>query len=113
MLDFEKVLLIRRAQLRRVLASHADAQPRTEGLGRLWSLEGHRRFLDVDPEPGEQRLAPWVASELAAVERALDRFHSGSYGLCVECRDLMALTQLERRPWAEVCDECAQHTPPE
>lgn len=50
--------------------------------------------------------------ELAAVERALQRIESGSYGICEDCGEPIGMRRLMALPWASLCPDCAsQHTP--
>jgi DnaK suppressor protein len=45
--------------------------------------------------------------DLAAVDRAVDRLASGSYGCCVCCGDDIGEARLEALPSAETCIACA------
>jgi len=48
-----------------------------------------------------------VVAQLAEVQRALDRLHTGSYGICVVCGRSIPTERLEARPAADRCVACA------
>jgi len=64
---------------------------------RAVSLHGH----DVDLDVLERRRA-----RLAAVERALERLHRGTYGDCGECGEPIGEERLAILPFALLCIEC-------
>ena len=43
---------------------------------------------------------------LAAIEAALERLESGSYGACTSCHLPIAPGRLEALPWAALCIDC-------
>lgn len=43
---------------------------------------------------------------LTLVENALQRLGDGTYGLCLQCGEAIALRRLEALPWAERCVRC-------
>jgi DnaK suppressor protein len=45
---------------------------------------------------------------LADVTAALVAIEKGSYGVCVECHEPIALTRLEIIPWAPYCIRCQE-----
>ena len=46
------------------------------------------------------------ATRFAEVSEALDRIRAGSYGLCLECGEAIALRRLSALPWARLCLDC-------
>ncbi|MBC8205063.1 TraR/DksA C4-type zinc finger protein [bacterium] len=42
------------------------------------------------------------------LDRALDRIKDGSYGICMECGELIAKPRLEAVPHARLCIKCKQ-----
>ncbi len=46
------------------------------------------------------------ANHLAAVDAALRRIESGTYGTCENCGRPIALERLEAMPWATLCIDC-------
>ena len=58
----------------------------------------------------EKRLAleNRTRQELAGVERALDKFEKGTYGLCDNCGKPIAPERLEALPQASLCVNCKE-----
>lgn len=52
-------------------------------------------------------LADAARAELAEVDGALERWESGSYGLCERCGESIPRERLEVRPFATRCVPCA------
>ncbi len=48
------------------------------------------------------------AKILQAIEEALERLDSGSYGLCRDCGEDIAAARLNAIPWTRVCIECKE-----
>src|SRR5688572_4730381 len=48
------------------------------------------------------------AKILQAIEEALFRMEKGSYGICRDCGEPIALARLEAIPWTRVCISCKQ-----
>jgi len=46
-------------------------------------------------------------NELYAVNMALQRIETGTYGLCQECGEEISQARLEAIPWADLCIDCA------
>jgi DnaK suppressor protein len=49
-----------------------------------------------------------LRTNLAEVERALDRIDAGMYGTCERCGEPIDPARLEARPWALLCIDCKQ-----
>ena len=45
---------------------------------------------------------------LRAVEEALLRLDSGTYGICTECEEDVAEVRLDAVPWTRVCIQCKE-----
>ncbi|TMK32745.1 MAG: hypothetical protein E6G32_14440 [Actinobacteria bacterium] len=43
---------------------------------------------------------------LAEIEAALKRIDDGTYGVCTNCGEPIAVERLEARPWATLCIDC-------
>lgn len=54
-----------------------------------------------------QGLRAGARRDLAAVDRAVDRLATGSYGRCVSCGNNIGDARLEALPSAETCIACA------
>ena len=48
------------------------------------------------------------AKILQAIEEALARMEKGTYGICRDCGEPIALARLEAIPWTRVCITCKQ-----
>jgi len=46
---------------------------------------------------------------LAKMERALEKYEAGTYGLCDSCGRTIELTRLEALPQASLCLKCKEH----
>jgi RNA polymerase-binding protein DksA len=88
---------------------------------RMDRIEGHLRHerepLEVDfAEQAVQREGEEVLEgldeagrrELASIHAALARMDAGSYGVCVECGEVIALERLRAVPTATRCVGCAR-----
>jgi DnaK suppressor protein len=50
-----------------------------------------------------------IREQLAEVERALDKFEKGTYGLCDNCGQPIESARLEALPHANLCLSCKAH----
>ncbi len=48
------------------------------------------------------------AKILQAIDEALVRMDKGTYGVCRDCGDMIAVARLEAIPWTRVCISCKQ-----
>ena len=46
---------------------------------------------------------------LRAIEEALQRVESGTYGICMDCDEPIAHVRLDAVPWTRVCIDCKQN----
>ena len=46
---------------------------------------------------------------LRAIEEALARMRSGTYGVCATCEQPISKVRLEAVPWARHCRDCKEH----
>ena len=47
--------------------------------------------------------------QLRMVEEALDRIHTGDYGICLLCEKPIPTKRLQALPWAKYCVTCQQN----
>lgn len=47
--------------------------------------------------------------QLRLVEEALDRIHTGDYGVCLSCEKSIPPKRLQALPWAQYCVTCQQN----
>ncbi len=50
-----------------------------------------------------------LSSVLTDVDRSLRAMKEGSYGLCAECEEPIAVKRLQVIPWAVYCIRCQEH----
>ena len=104
------------AALREQLAAR-----RRELLARIQAIESNFRREDdpLEKDPEEQSLQiedddvlnaldEAGRREIAAIERALGRMESGTYGTCARCGESIAPARLRALPAAEHCIRCAE-----
>jgi DnaK suppressor protein len=46
---------------------------------------------------------------LRAIEEALQRIDTGTYGICMDCDEPIASGRLDAVPWTRVCIDCKQN----
>jgi DnaK suppressor protein len=46
------------------------------------------------------------AKVLRAIEEAIHRLDQGTYGICMDCEEDIALARLDAVPWTRVCIQC-------
>src|SRR5690349_23550160 len=46
--------------------------------------------------------------QLRLIEEALDRLHSGDYGVCLSCEEPIPAKRLQALPWARYCVSCQE-----
>lgn len=92
-----------------VLASSTGTRPLPE------SMDVNSRQGDLaDQASGNNevhialKLKQTDAKILQAIEEALVRMDKGTYGICRDCGDPIALARLEAIPWTRVCIACKQ-----
>jgi DnaK suppressor protein len=52
------------------------------------------------------RLRQTDAKLLRAIEAAISRVDSGSYGICTQCEEEISAARLQAVPWTSVCVAC-------
>jgi len=96
-----------RAQLRREIAEQGADPDRDEV-----SFVDDSGFSDRSHSTQERSrlisLVEALRSNLAEVERALERIDAGTYGTCERCGRPIDPARLEARPWALLCIDCKQ-----
>ena len=102
MKDFKERLLARRESLRRTLAMDLKSL-----MDRSSSANDSADDAAFAMEENiSSTLAESASRELAAVEVALAKLDSGSYGLCSDCDKKIGAARLEALPFVERCLEC-------
>jgi len=90
-------------ELAKLKTSASTSEERREG-----SPFGKREEEATETMELEKRLAleNRVRQEMSGIERALEKFEKGTYGLCENCGQPIALERLEALPQAALCMNC-------
>ncbi len=109
--DARRHLTDERDRLQRLRATldgeHLDAEPEEDASGELSHAGQHLADAASDAFEREKEFAllDQVESDLAAVDRALERLSNGAYGRCDACGEPIADARLEVVPAARFCVE--------
>jgi DnaK suppressor protein len=101
--QIESVLRRRRDALRRALSGELGGlgAPRCPAVGDPLDAALDSEYAEISSE-----LAETEARELVRVERALERLHTGCYGVCEICGRTIPLARLQALPYATLCIRC-------
>jgi DnaK suppressor protein len=93
------------------LANSALKKTRSETNGDLSSMPIHMADIGSDNFEQEFTLSLMENEEgtLDAIEAALERIDSGSYGMCEECGVKIPKARLLAIPYAPFCVKCTEH----
>lgn len=102
--DIRAQLLARRDELaERVRRIHRDLRRRDQPV----PADFAEQVVDQENIDVLYSLEDEGRTELARVERALERLEQGEYEFCVRCGERIASARLEALPYAETCIKCA------
>ena len=98
-----------------LLRKRAEILAEREGKSLSTPMDNNTRQGDMaDQASGtnevhiQLKLKQTDAKILQAIEEALERLDSGSYGLCRDCGEDIAPARLNAIPWTRVCIECKE-----
>ncbi len=97
-----------------LLAKKEDLEHSVAHKGVLTSsaTDGHGDFADRSAAANEEEISIQLqqtdAKLLRAIEDALARVESGSYGVCVDCEEEISSARLKAVPWTKVCIGCKE-----
>ena len=102
--DFRKQLIDRRMWLAQQVQKIGKDLSNQAKAGKDWSeiaqaREAEEVLASID---GEER------HELDAIDSALERIESGSFGTCGGCGSQISPARLEALPWAALCIDCQE-----
>ena len=102
-LNMRKALITRRDALRRALAGDLSLlkELRQQSVGDVIDAA-----LDSAQDEISSQLAEVESRELARIEKALERMHEGSFGVCEGCSTRIPMARLNALPYATYCIEC-------
>jgi DnaK suppressor protein len=93
------------------LADEALRKNQQEASGNLSSMPIHMADIGSDNFEQEFTLSLMESEEgtLDAIESALERITTGTFGACEECGVKIPKARLNAIPYAPLCVKCAQH----
>jgi DnaK suppressor protein len=103
LLRMHKMLLARKAEIRRKLEEELDAL-RAKGVD--ITGDSADAAFEAGSDEMTSQLAELDARELAQIDRALLRLKQGTYGLCEVCQGKIPLGRLNALPYSTLCIEC-------
>ena len=109
---FRKLLLERREAVAAALDNlhKENAGSLEDETGELVSGSADQHMADTATETVEREIDYTLEETdgrlLAAIDEALIRIDTGTYGICVNCGAQIAPERLEAMPWATLCIDC-------
>ena len=76
-------------------------------LHRERDQDSQERALEAENDEVLEHLDASGLKEIEAIEQALQRIASGTFGICVACREKIAPARLDALPFARTCIKCA------
>lgn len=106
-LKLRNVLIKRRDALRKALAGDLSMlnKLRSEFAGDVVDAA-----LDSAQNEISSQLAEVESRELANIEKAIQRFRNGTYGICEGCDGIIPIARLNALPYATFCINCQRAT---
>ncbi|MFQ5791365.1 MAG: TraR/DksA family transcriptional regulator [Acidobacteriota bacterium] len=102
--QYKKALLEKRSELERAVGKNM----RTRSFG----TDTHGDFADRSAAANEEEISIQLkqtdAKLLRAIDDALQRVESGTYGICIDCEGEIAPLRLKAVPWTKVCISCKE-----
>jgi DnaK suppressor protein len=89
---------------------HDNSGSLEDQVGELVSGSADQHMADTATETVDREIGYTLeesdARLLTAIDRALERIDTGTYGVCVNCGAQIASERLEAMPWATLCIDC-------
>jgi RNA polymerase-binding protein DksA len=107
---FREALLEERTRVEAAIQNLHDENPGTlsEDAGEETAYDNH--LADTATETYDRELDYTLEENsehvLADIDAALKRITEGTYGICTNCGEPIALERLEALPWATLCIDC-------
>jgi DnaK suppressor protein len=102
-------------KFRAILEEKRDTMVHQGSRKAYWENMGNTRhgdFVDQASDDNEVhvniRLRQTDAKLLRAIEAAISRIDSGSYGICTQCEAEISAARLQAVPWTSVCVACKE-----
>ncbi len=98
-----------RTELEKRLESIRKRTDKVEAsLHRARDHDSQERAIEAENDEVLEHLDASGLEEIEAIEQALQRIESGTFGVCVVCRETVAPARLEALPFARTCIKCAK-----
>jgi len=110
---FREALLEERTRVEAAIQNLHDENPGTlsEDAGEETAYDNH--LADTATETYDRELDYTLEENsehvLADIDAALKRITEGTYGICTNCGEPIALERLEALPWATLCIDCKRY----
>jgi RNA polymerase-binding protein DksA len=107
---FREALLEERTRVEAAIQNLHDENPGTlsEDAGEETAYDNH--LADTATETYDRELDYTLEENsehvLADIDAALKRIEGGTYGICTNCGEPIAVERLEALPWATLCIDC-------
>lgn len=107
---FRETLLEERTRVEAAIQNLHDENPGTlsEDAGEETAYDNH--LADTATETYDRELDYTLEENsehvLADIDAALKRIEEGTYGICTNCGEPIAVERLEALPWATLCIDC-------
>jgi DnaK suppressor protein len=89
---------------------HENSGSLEDQVGELVSGSADQHMADTATETVDREISYTLEESdvrlLTAIDRALGRIDTGTYGDCVNCGAQIATERLEAMPWATLCIDC-------
>lgn len=101
-MHFEDVLVDRQAAIRRAIGSKVDGLTRSDRVSDEDQAQAsHEEFVNL-------RLNGLEYQQLRDIQSAIDKLHTGVFGICENCEEPIATKRLKAIPWAKYCIGCQE-----
>ena len=110
---FREALLEERTRVQAAIQNLHDENPGTlaEDAGEETAYDNH--LADTATETYDRELDYTLEENsehvLADIDAALNRIEEGTYGICTNCGEPIAVERLEALPWATLCIDCKRN----
>ncbi len=101
--QYREALLAKRAEIIGAASSRALSMDNNTRQGDLADQASGNNEVHI-----QLKLKQTDAKILQAIEEALGRFETGTYGVCRDCGGMVAPARLKAIPWTRVCITCKE-----
>ncbi len=105
---FKEILKAKREQIVSQISKFAkkNQEGEYEVIHEEYGNSDEENSDEIEDEMQNKSLLDTLSSELQAIDKAIDRTESGSYGKCESCGGLIEENRLKFNPEATLCSSC-------